>query len=65
MFNPTYAEREILKPNWCISAIPGVQKSYMQIGKWCCDRMGFVTPVQRKRKVFILDMPLTFRFRFR
>ncbi|CAE7447131.1 unnamed protein product [Symbiodinium sp. CCMP2592] len=55
-FNPEYAEREVLKPNWCIQSIPGIQKSYMQIGKWTCNRIGVATPEFRKRKIFILEM---------
>ena len=57
-FNPEYAEREVLKPDWCVPAIEGVQKSCMQTWKWTCDRMGISTPVNRKRKIFILEMPL-------
>ncbi|CAE7365858.1 secG [Symbiodinium sp. CCMP2592] len=55
-FNPEYAEREVLEPNWCIQSIPGIQKSYMQIGKWTCNRIGVATPEFRKRKIFILEM---------
>ncbi|CAE7380524.1 unnamed protein product, partial [Symbiodinium sp. CCMP2592] len=50
------AEKQVLRPNWMITAIPGVQKSFMQVTKWELDRMAVVTPKHDPvRRAFLLE----------